>query len=142
MENGTLDLFIPTPNSNETGLKQKDRFVFNPSLSSSEEDCQMFRFLGILFGVAIRTKKPLDLHLAPFVWKLLAGMQIYLFVCFYNQNNFIFTLNTKNAVIFFYFNISNYRNSSHSSRYWRMWQFICSNIKSIERYSQCWRRCF
>lgn len=34
----------------------------------------MLKFLGILFGVAIRTKKPLDLHLAPCVWKLLAGM--------------------------------------------------------------------
>ena len=33
----------------------------------------MFKFLGILFGVAIRTKKPLDLHLAPCVWKLLVG---------------------------------------------------------------------
>ena len=48
------------------------RFVFNPSLQSPE-DAQAFRFLGILLGVAIRTKKPLDLHLAPIVWKLLAG---------------------------------------------------------------------
>ena len=36
----------------------------------------MFVFLGILLGVAIRTKKPLDLHLAPTVWKQLAGMQL------------------------------------------------------------------
>ena len=33
----------------------------------------MLKFLGILFGVAIRTKKPLDLHLAPCVWKLLVA---------------------------------------------------------------------
>ena len=66
----------------------------------------MFRFLGILFGVAIRTKKPLDLHLAPFVWKLLAGMQIYLFVCFYKQNNFIFTLKTQYFLFILTFQIT------------------------------------
>jgi len=52
------------------------RFVFNPSLQAPE-DAQAFRFLGILLGVAIRTKKPLDLHLAPIVWKLLAGEIIF-----------------------------------------------------------------
>ena len=35
---------------------------------------QWFKFLGILFGIAIRTKKPLALPLAPIVWKLLAGI--------------------------------------------------------------------
>jgi hypothetical protein len=30
-------------------------------------------FAGILFGVAVRTKKPLAVPLAPFVWKLLVG---------------------------------------------------------------------
>ena len=43
-----------------------------------EDDLAMFKFLGILFGVAIRTKKPLDLHLAPSVWKLLAGIPLRL----------------------------------------------------------------
>jgi len=36
----------------------------------------MLKFLGILLGVAIRTKKPLDLHLAPCVWKLLVGVAL------------------------------------------------------------------
>lgn len=35
-----------------------------------------FKFLGILFGVAVRTKKPLALSLAPFVWKLIVGEPI------------------------------------------------------------------
>uniref|UniRef100_A0A3Q2PFM6 HECT domain-containing protein n=1 Tax=Fundulus heteroclitus TaxID=8078 RepID=A0A3Q2PFM6_FUNHE len=35
-----------------------------------------FRFLGILMAVAIRTKKPLDLHLAPWVWKQLSCMPL------------------------------------------------------------------
>ena len=32
--------------------------------------------IGILLGVAIRTKKPLAIPLAPFVWKLLANMTL------------------------------------------------------------------
>ncbi|TSK72182.1 putative E3 ubiquitin-protein ligase HERC1 [Bagarius yarrelli] len=39
------------------------------------EMCQ-FRFLGILMAVAIRTKKPLDLHLAPWVWKQLCSIPL------------------------------------------------------------------
>lgn len=35
-----------------------------------------FRFLGILMAVAIRTKKPLDLHLAPWVWKQLCSIPL------------------------------------------------------------------
>lgn len=33
-------------------------------------------FLGILMGVAIRTRKPLDLHLAPMVWKQLINASL------------------------------------------------------------------
>lgn len=33
----------------------------------------IFLFLGILFGVAIRTKKPLALPLSPFIWKLIVN---------------------------------------------------------------------
>ena len=52
-----------------------NRYLLNPSLDS-EETLASFKFLGILLGVAIRTKKPLDLHLAPCVWKLLAGVPL------------------------------------------------------------------
>jgi E3 ubiquitin-protein ligase HERC1 len=31
---------------------------------------------GILFGVSIRTKKPVAIHLAPMVWKLLVGEEV------------------------------------------------------------------
>ncbi len=75
LEHGTVKLLIPTPNaSNKCGFNT-DRFVFNPSCNS-RKDLKHFRFLGILFGVAMRTKKPLDLHLAQPVWKLLAGMAL------------------------------------------------------------------
>jgi E3 ubiquitin-protein ligase HERC1 len=75
LENGTVPLLIPTPNSvNQEGYN-KDRFLLNPRCSL-DEDLELFKFLGILFGVAVRTKKPLDLHLAPMVWKQLAGMPL------------------------------------------------------------------
>ena len=34
---------------------------------------QMFRFLGVLMGIAIRTGSPLSLNLAEPMWKLVAG---------------------------------------------------------------------
>jgi len=75
LKSGVVPLLIPTPNAtNEIGYN-RDRFLLNPSLSS-EEHLRMFRFLGILLGVAVRTKKPLDLYLAPPVWKQLAGMAL------------------------------------------------------------------
>ncbi|XP_052792636.1 probable E3 ubiquitin-protein ligase HERC1 isoform X1 [Mya arenaria] len=75
LESGVVPLLLPTPNtSTETG-NNRDRYVLNPSLRS-DEHCNMLKFLGILFGVAIRTKKPLDLHLAPCVWKLLVGVAL------------------------------------------------------------------
>lgn len=53
------------------------RFLFNPSACLDEHMLQ-FKFLGILMGVAIRTKKPLDLHLAPLVWKQLSCIPLQL----------------------------------------------------------------
>lgn len=52
-----------------------DRFLFNPAALTDDHMVQ-FRFLGILMAVAIRTKKPLDLHLAPWVWKQLCSMPL------------------------------------------------------------------
>ena len=49
--------------------------MLNPNLDSPD-DLVQFKFLGILLGVAMRTKKPLDLYLAPFVWKQLAAMSV------------------------------------------------------------------
>jgi len=49
--------------------------LLNPA-ANTDEDLILFKFLGILFGVAVRTKKPLDLHLAPLVWKQLVGIPL------------------------------------------------------------------
>lgn len=51
------------------------RFLLNPA-AFSEDHMVQFRFLGVLMAVAIRTRKPLDLHLAPWVWKQLCSIPL------------------------------------------------------------------
>ncbi|XP_059169765.1 probable E3 ubiquitin-protein ligase HERC1 isoform X3 [Physella acuta] len=75
LESGTVPLLIPTPNAKNESGNNRDRYLLNPSLSV-DENAALFKFLGILFGVAVRTKKPLDLHLAPCIWKLIAGIPL------------------------------------------------------------------
>ncbi|XP_062869323.1 probable E3 ubiquitin-protein ligase HERC1 isoform X2 [Trichomycterus rosablanca] len=77
LETGVVDLLIPSPNATAEVGYNRDRFLLNPSACLDEHFLQ-FRFLGILMGVAIRTKKPLDLHLAPMVWKQLCCIPLTL----------------------------------------------------------------
>ncbi|XP_069958427.1 probable E3 ubiquitin-protein ligase HERC1 isoform X5 [Cherax quadricarinatus] len=70
---GAVPLLIPTPNAISDAGNNRDRFLLNPDLAQPHH-FMWFKFLGILFGIAIRTKKPLALPLAPLVWKLLAGI--------------------------------------------------------------------
>ncbi|XP_035245722.1 probable E3 ubiquitin-protein ligase HERC1 isoform X2 [Anguilla anguilla] len=75
LESGVVDLLIHTPNSSADVGSNTDRFLLNPA-AMSEDHMVQFRFLGILMAVAIRTKKPLDLHLAPWVWKQLCSIPL------------------------------------------------------------------
>ncbi|XP_031715964.1 probable E3 ubiquitin-protein ligase HERC1 isoform X3 [Anarrhichthys ocellatus] len=75
LQSGVVDLLIHTPNSFADVGSNTDRFLLNPA-SLSDDHMVQFRFLGILMAVAIRTKKPLDLHLAPWVWKQLCSMPL------------------------------------------------------------------
>ncbi|ERE75742.1 putative E3 ubiquitin-protein ligase HERC1-like protein [Cricetulus griseus] len=77
LETGVVDLLIPSPNATAEVGYNRDRFLFNPS-ACLDEHLMQFKFLGILMGVAIRTKKPLDLHLAPLVWKQLCCVPLTL----------------------------------------------------------------
>ncbi|KAK5649906.1 hypothetical protein RI129_000935 [Pyrocoelia pectoralis] len=67
-----VPLLVPTPNAVTDEGFNKDKYLFNPQMNSPQY-VMWFKFLGILMGVAIRTKKPLSLSLAPIIWKLLAG---------------------------------------------------------------------
>ncbi|XP_053195611.1 probable E3 ubiquitin-protein ligase HERC1 [Scomber japonicus] len=75
LQSDVVDLLIHTPNSFADVGSNTDRFLLNPAALSKDHIVQ-FRFLGILMAVAIRTKKPLDLHLAPWVWKQLCSMPL------------------------------------------------------------------
>ncbi|XP_028981614.2 probable E3 ubiquitin-protein ligase HERC1 isoform X4 [Esox lucius] len=77
LETGVVDLLIPSPNASAEVGYNRDRFLLSPS-ACLEEHLLQFKFLGILMGVAIRTKKPLDLHLAPLVWKQLCCIPLTL----------------------------------------------------------------
>ncbi|XP_042217246.1 E3 ubiquitin-protein ligase HERC2-like isoform X2 [Homarus americanus] len=71
--NGSLPLLIPTPNGRDEAGTSRDCFLLNPQANSSH-NLNMFTFLGVLMGIAIRTGSPLSLNLAEPVWKQLAGM--------------------------------------------------------------------
>lgn len=72
LQNGSLPLLIPTPNGRDDAGTNRDCFLLNPA-ARSQLHMAMFRFLGVLMGVAVRTGNPLSLSLAEPVWKQLAG---------------------------------------------------------------------
>ncbi|CAD6227584.1 GSCOCG00001264001-RA-CDS [Cotesia congregata] len=75
LQNGSLPLFIPTPNGRDDSGTNRDCFLLNP-VAKSQLHLSMFQFLGILMGIAIRTGSPLSLNLAEPIWKLLAGIAL------------------------------------------------------------------
>lgn len=75
LQNGSLSLLIVTPNGRDESGANRDCFLLNPMLKSSLHQ-NMFRFLGMLMGIAIRTGSPLSLNIAEPVWKQLAGMPL------------------------------------------------------------------
>ncbi|RLU17868.1 hypothetical protein DMN91_010107 [Ooceraea biroi] len=75
LQNGSLPLLIPTPNGREDNGTNRDCFLLNP-MADSQLHMNMFKFLGILMGIAIRTGSPLSLNLAEPVWKQLTGISL------------------------------------------------------------------
>ncbi|CAL8069477.1 unnamed protein product [Orchesella dallaii] len=75
LTDGTVPFLIPTPNSTNNVGYNRDKFLLNPDLTSPE-DLQAFKFIGILFGVAIRTKKPVAIPLSPLIWKILCREEV------------------------------------------------------------------
>ncbi|XP_018324237.1 probable E3 ubiquitin-protein ligase HERC1 isoform X2 [Agrilus planipennis] len=72
---GVVPILVPTPNAvNDEGFN-RDKYLFNPQLTN-QQHLQWFKFLGILFGVAMRTRKPLAVPLAPMMWKLIVDEPI------------------------------------------------------------------
>ena len=53
----------------------KENYTITPSKVGSN-DLQLYNFLGILMGVAIRTNTVISIYLPNIVWKLLIGQRI------------------------------------------------------------------
>ena len=77
LQNGAVPILIPTPNGREETGVNRDCFILNPE-ATSPIHLNMFRFLGALLGIAIRSGSPVDLRLAPPVWKQLVGESLTL----------------------------------------------------------------
>ena len=76
LQNGSLPLLIVTPNGREESGANRDCFILNPE-ACSPVHLNMFKFLGVLIGIAIRTGSPLSLNLAEPVWQQLAGEEFH-----------------------------------------------------------------
>lgn len=72
LQNGSAGLLIQTPNGRGEAGANRDCFLLDPTLHTILQ-MNMFRFLGVLMGIAIRTGSPLSLNLAEPVWRQLTG---------------------------------------------------------------------
>lgn len=77
LQNGSLPILIQTPNGRDDTGVNRDCFIINPT-ATSHTHLNMFRFLGALMGIAVRTGSPINLCLAPPVWKQLVGLPLTL----------------------------------------------------------------
>ena len=68
LQSTALSLFIPTPNAREQIGSNRHHFVPNPAARSPVE-LNMFRFVGRLMGLAMRTGELLYLDLPSIIWK-------------------------------------------------------------------------
>eukprot|EP00042_Codosiga_hollandica_P059364 m.913445 g.913445 ORF g.913445 m.913445 type:complete len:4429 (-) comp60130_c2_seq1:227-13513(-) len=72
-----VPLLIPSPNMKQSVGYNQDAYLLNPA-STKPEHLEMFRFLGVLMGIAIRTASPINLCLATPVWRQLSGRPLSL----------------------------------------------------------------
>lgn len=75
LQNGSVPLLIQTPNGRGEAGANRDCFLLDPTLNSVLQ-MNMFRFLGVLMGIAVRTGSPLSLNLAEPVWRQLTGEEL------------------------------------------------------------------
>lgn len=77
LQNGSVPLLMQTPNGRDDTGVNRDCFIINPA-ANSHIHVNMYRFLGALMGIAIRSGSPINLNLAPPVWKQLVGLPLTL----------------------------------------------------------------
>lgn len=74
---GGLNMFIKTPNNKHASGENREKWSINPRATSTYY-LSLFRFLGIIIGVCIRTGTHLAIDLANYCWKLIADERIEL----------------------------------------------------------------
>lgn len=85
------DLFIPSPNVvNQTG-EDRDKLVPRPS-AATPACLARYEFLGIMCGVAMRSRTTLDLPFTSYVWKSLLGEPLELADLAAIDHNFVRSL--------------------------------------------------
>jgi len=67
-----LPFMIPTPNNKSEHGENRESYIVNPS-STRATHLELFRYLGNLLGMAIRSQQHLPLDIAPIFWKQLLG---------------------------------------------------------------------
>lgn len=75
LQNGCVPLLIQTPNGRGEAGANRDCFLLDPTLHTVLQ-MNMFRFLGVLIGIAVRTGSPLSLNLAEPLWRQLTGEKL------------------------------------------------------------------
>lgn len=72
LQSEILPLFIPCPNNRESIGQNQDKWIPNRS-ATTWQHMRMFEFLGMLMGLAIRSKSLLCLDLPSIIWKQLVN---------------------------------------------------------------------
>ena len=68
-----IDLFIPTPSSSQQTSSGEERFIPNPRYRDNSDILAMYRFVGNLIGVSLRTRQQLGFELSPQIWKMIVS---------------------------------------------------------------------
>ena len=68
-------MFIKTPNNKHKMGEGRSKWSINPKATSTYY-LSLFKFLGLIMGVCIRTGTHLAIDLADFCWKLIADESI------------------------------------------------------------------
>eukprot|EP01121_Diplochlamys_sp_Union-15-3_P005925 TRINITY_DN1628_c0_g1_i3.p1 TRINITY_DN1628_c0_g1~~TRINITY_DN1628_c0_g1_i3.p1 ORF type:complete len:512 (+),score=59.66 TRINITY_DN1628_c0_g1_i3:105-1538(+) len=74
LQSNVLPLFIPSPNHEHDVGENREKFVINPT-RTSRLDLDLYRFLGQLLGMAIRSDISLPLDWPSLIWKPLVGLK-------------------------------------------------------------------
>mmetsp|Transcript_21568 Transcript_21568/g.30480 ORF Transcript_21568/g.30480 Transcript_21568/m.30480 type:complete len:524 (+) Transcript_21568:135-1706(+) len=70
-----LDLFVPTPNHVHQTGEGRDKCMPRPS-ACTPAHLELYRFVGRMFGIAVRTRVFIALNMPSFFWKMLCGQPV------------------------------------------------------------------